>query len=51
MIAWAYVFLRVIHSVFQATVNKVVIRFALFILSSLALMALVLHAYLAVIHH
>jgi hypothetical protein len=51
MIAWAYVFLRVIHSVFQATVNKVVIRFVLFILSSLALMALVLHAYLAVIHH
>mgnify|MGYP006344082439 CR=1 FL=1 len=51
MIAWAYVFLRVIHSIFQATMNKVMIRFIIFVLSSLALMALVLHAYLAVIHH
>ncbi len=50
-IAWAYVFLRVIHSIFQATTNKVMIRFIIFALSSLALMALVLHAYLAVIHH
>lgn len=50
-IAWAYVFLRVIHSIFQATMNKVMIRFIIFVLSSLALMALVLHAYLAVIHH
>ncbi len=50
-IAWAYVFLRVIHSIFQATTNKVMIRFIIFALSSLALMALVLHAYLAVIQH
>lgn len=50
-LAWAYVGLRVIHSLFQALVNKVMIRFILFILSSLVLMALVFHAYMAVIHH
>lgn len=47
-IAWAYVGLRVAHSILQATVNKVAIRFALFALSSLALMALILHAGIAV---
>ena len=48
MIAWAYVVLRVIHSIWQSTVNKVAVRFLLFALSSLALMALVLHAAMAV---
>jgi hypothetical protein len=43
-IAWAYVALRVAHSIVQATINKVAIRFALFALSSFALMALILHA-------
>ncbi len=47
-IAWAYVALRIVHSVFQATVNKVMPRFALFALSSLCLMALTLHLLLAV---
>ena len=47
-IAWAYVALRVVHSLVQATVNKVMVRFMVFSLSSLALMALVLHAALAV---
>jgi hypothetical protein len=50
-LAWAYVFLRVAHSLLQVLWNKVVPRFAIFVLSSLALMALVLHAYLGVIHH
>ncbi|MDE2597719.1 MAG: MAPEG family protein, partial [Sphingomonadales bacterium] len=48
-IAWVYVALRVIHSIVQATLNKVVVRFALFALSSFCLMALVLHAALAVL--
>lgn len=48
MIAWAYVGLRVVHSIFQSTVNKVAPRFALFALSSVALMALVTHAAMAV---
>ena len=49
-IAWAYVGLRVLHSIVQATVNRVVVRFTLFALSSLALMALILHAGMAVFH-
>ncbi len=47
-IAWAYVGLRVIHSLVQATTNKVGPRFMLFIASSLALAALTLHAVMAV---
>lgn len=46
-IAWAYVGLRIAHSLLQIVSNRVVIRFAIFALSSLALMALVLHAALA----
>jgi hypothetical protein len=49
-IAWAYVGLRIAHSLLQVTSNRVVIRFVLFALSSLALMALVLHAAMAVFH-
>lgn len=40
-LAWAYVALRVVHSVIQATVNKVSLRFLVFALSSFCLMALV----------
>lgn len=47
-LAWAYVAFRVLHSIVQATVNRVALRFAMFALSSLALMALILHAALAV---
>ncbi|MCL9982581.1 MAG: MAPEG family protein [Erythrobacter sp.] len=47
-LAWAYVGLRVAHSIVQATFNRVMIRFALFALSSLVLMALILHAAIAV---
>jgi hypothetical protein len=48
LLAWAYVALRIAHSIVQATVNRVLIRFALFALSSLVLMALILHAAIAV---
>ena len=47
-LGWAYVALRVIHSLVQATVNKVMVRFAVFALSSLVLLALVIHAAIAV---
>lgn len=47
-LAWTYVALRVVHSVFQATVNKIEIRFALFAVSSLVLIALTLNAARAV---
>ncbi|KPF90973.1 hypothetical protein IP81_12105 [Novosphingobium sp. AAP83] len=43
-VAWAYVGIRVVHSIVQATMNKVMVRFLLFALSSLALMALIYHA-------
>lgn len=46
-IAWAYVVLRIAHSLVQATVNKVPLRFALFAMSSFCLLALVLHGTLA----
>jgi hypothetical protein len=45
-LAWAYVAMRVAHSVFQATVNKIEIRFVLFVLSSLVLAALTVRALL-----
>lgn len=47
-IAWAYVGLRIAHSLVQVTINRVVVRFAIFALSSLCLIALVLHAGIAV---
>ena len=40
-LAWIYVGLRIVHSVFQATVNKIPIRFMLFALSSIVLIVLV----------
>jgi hypothetical protein len=48
LLAWIYVGLRVIHSLVQATANKVMVRFVLFALSSLVLIALILHAAMAV---
>ena len=43
-LAWSYVGSRVVHSLFQATVNKIEVRFTLFVLSSLILLALVIRA-------
>jgi hypothetical protein len=47
-LAWTYVALRVAHSVFQATINKIEVRFALFFVSSLVLAAMTARAALAV---
>jgi hypothetical protein len=47
-LAWTYVGLRVAHSVFQATVNVIELRFALFFVSSLVLAAMTVRAALAV---
>ncbi|TGX52284.1 MAPEG family protein [Sphingomonas gei] len=49
-IAWAYVALRIAHSLVQATFNKVAVRFSLFVLSTFALVALTLHAGIALLH-
>lgn len=47
-LAWGYVILRILHSIWQATVNKVALRFMLFAASSFILFALTLHAAMAV---
>ena len=48
LLAWIYVGLRVAHSLVQATANRVLVRFVLFALSSLVLIALIVEAALAV---
>ena len=49
-LAWAYVALRIAHSLVQATVNIVIYRFWLFILASLCLVGLTMHAALKLLH-
>lgn len=44
LVAWIYVALRIVHSVWQATVNVVSIRFLIFILSTFALIWLAIRA-------
>ncbi len=39
-LAWAYVLLRVLHSLVQATFNRVVVRFAIFATATLVLMGI-----------
>ena len=46
-IAWAYVGLRIVHSLVQVLSNRVIVRFGIFVLSSLALIMLVAHAAMA----
>ncbi|NGY03671.1 MAPEG family protein [Solimonas terrae] len=43
-LAWAYVVLRVVHSFVQALINKIELRFGLFAISSLVLLALTVRA-------
>jgi hypothetical protein len=45
-LAWVYVGLRVVHSLVQALINKIEVRFVLFVLSSLALAGLTVNALL-----
>lgn len=46
-LAWLYVVIRIVHSLVQATVNVIIIRFTIFMLGSLVLMALAVHAAIA----
>ena len=48
-LAWGYTGLRVIHSIWQATVNTVSIRFLFFMLSTICLTILAVQALLATI--
>ena len=47
-LAWAYVALRIVHSLWQALSNVILVRFAIFNLATLALVALVVQAARAV---
>lgn len=49
ILAWAYVVLRVVHSLIQSLVNIIEVRFAVFALSSFVLMALAVRALLNLI--
>lgn len=48
-LAWAYFGLRVVHSLWQVLVNTVPVRFTLFLLSTLALIALAVRAVMATV--
>ena len=48
-LGWLYVAVRVVHSLVQATVNKVAVRFAVFVVSSLVLLALIVRAAVAIV--
>jgi hypothetical protein len=47
-LAWAYVALRIVHSLVHALINKVMIRFALYALASLVLLVMTIRAALIV---
>jgi hypothetical protein len=48
-LAWLYVALRIVHSLVQATVNIVVLRFAIFMAASLVLLTMAVRAAVAVL--
>ena len=48
-LAWGYMGLRVVHSLVQNTVNRVTLRFMVFALSTLVLMAMAAREVLAVV--
>jgi hypothetical protein len=48
-LAWGYVIVRIVHSIVQATWNRVAVRFALFNVSTLALLVLAINAARAVL--
>ncbi len=50
LLAWGYVGFRVLHSIVQATVNRLTLRTPLFFLASLCLIGLTVHAGLGMAH-
>ncbi|MGJ8669721.1 MAG: MAPEG family protein [Oceanococcus sp.] len=48
ILAWAYVGMRVAHSLLQVLLNKIEVRFGLFVLSSLLLIGLITRAAICV---
>ena len=49
-LAWGYVGLRIVHSIVQATVNIVAIRFPIFALATFCLLGLTIHAGARILH-
>ena len=49
-LAWTYVVIRIVHSLVQATSNRIAIRFPLFLASTLALLGLTVMALLRTLH-
>jgi hypothetical protein len=47
-LAWIYVGLRIVHSLVQVTANRVMVRFVLFAISSVVLIALIVRAAIVV---
>ena len=47
LLAWAYVGVRIIHSLWQATVNRIPVRFTLFSIATLCLLVLAVRAVMA----
>ena len=50
-LAWAYVGLRIVHSIVQSTINVVRLRFLIFLLATICLVCLTVHAAIFLIHH
>jgi hypothetical protein len=50
LLAWGYVAFRIVHSLIQATVNIVAYRFTAFLLASLCLLGLTVHAGARILH-
>lgn len=51
LLAWTYVAVRIIHSLWQILVNTIPLRFLLFMISTLALFVLALRAAYATLFH
>ena len=51
LFAWAYVAVRIVHSLWQATINRIPVRFTLFAISTLFLLVLAVRAVLATLLH
>ena len=51
LLAWAYVVTRIVHSIWQATVNRIPVRFTLFFISTLFLLILAVRAVMATLLH
>ena len=49
-LAWGYVVFRVLHSIVQATINRLTLRTPLWLLASLCLIGLAVHAAARVLH-